>query len=73
MGKACIFEFFVNMDQVQATQLLLLLHQLQLQEKIIQLLQLEIQLMELELELNELEQPAKRVNGSCFGSVKDRI
>ena len=48
------------MDHLQAARLLLLLHQLELQENIIQLLQFEVQLMELEIDLNELEQPAKR-------------
>ena len=48
------------MDKFKAARLLLLLHELELQENIIQLIQLDIQMNELEIELDELEQPAKR-------------
>ena len=54
------------MDQFQAARLLLLLHELDLQENMIQLLQLDIQMNELEIELDELEQPAKRIKWIKF-------
>ena len=48
------------MDRLQAAQLILLIPQLQLQQRIIQLTKMEIQVMELQMEIEVLNRPAPR-------------